>query len=54
MAWAFAGCASDHAVIASTATTIGVEVSSNPTTGVPTGVLGYRRAEFAFVATNSA
>ena len=54
MAWALAGCASDHAVIASTATTIGVEVSSNPTTGVPTGVLGYRRAEFAFVPTNRA
>ena len=51
MAWALAGCASDHAVIASTATTIGVEISSNPTTGVPTGVLGYRRAEFAFVPT---
>ena len=54
VAWALAGCASDHAVIASTATTIGVEVSSNPTTGVPTGVLGYRRAEFAFVPTNRA
>ena len=54
MAWALAGCASDHAVIASTATTIGVEVSSNPTTGMPTGVLGYRRAEFAFVPTNRA
>lgn len=53
-AWALAGCASDHAVIASTATTIGVEVSSNPTTGMPTGVLGYRRAEFAFVPTNRA
>ena len=53
-AWALAGCASDHAVIASTATTIGVEISSNPTTGVPTGVLGYRRAEFAFVPTNRA
>ena len=53
-AWALAGCASDHAVIASTATTIGVEVSSNPTTGAPTGVLGYRRAEFAFVPTNRA
>ena len=55
MAWALAGCASsDHAVIASTATTIGVEISSNPTTGAPTGVLGYRRAEFAFVPTNRA
>ena len=51
-AWALAGCASDHAVLATTATTIGVELSSNTTTGAPTGVLGYRRAEFAFVPTN--
>lgn len=39
-------------MLATTATTIGVELSSNTTTGAPTGVLGYRRAEFAFVPTN--
>lgn len=48
-----AACAnSEHAVISSTATTLGIEIGANPSNGSPTSVLGYRRAEFAFVPTN--
>lgn len=39
-------------MVASTATTIGVELGTNAGTGAPTSVLGYRRAELAFVPTN--
>jgi len=39
-------------VVASTATTIGVELSPGQGTQGISGVLGYRRAEFAYVPTN--
>ncbi len=51
--WMPAGCAANrHAVIASTGTTIGLEVSQNPTNQIPEAKLGYNRAEFAYVPTN--
>lgn len=47
------GCASQgYSVITSTATTIGVNISQQPTSGVVDATLGYKRAEFAFVPTN--
>lgn len=47
------GCANtQNSVVAATGTTIGVELGTQQGTGAPTGVLGYRRAEFAHVPTN--
>lgn len=47
------GCAAvSSSVIASTGTTIGVKLSQNPTSQTPTAVLGYKRAELAYVPTN--
>lgn len=47
------GCAStQNGVVAATGTVIGVELGTQQGTGAPTGVLGYRRAEFAHVPTN--
>lgn len=47
------GCADQgYSVLASTGTSIGVEVSQNPATQMPQGKLGYNRAELAFVPTN--
>lgn len=47
------GCTTaSSSVIAATGTTIGVELSQNQTTQTPTGVLGYKRAELAYVPTN--
>lgn len=47
------GCTSmQNSVVAATGTVIGVEVGTQQGTGAPTGVLGYRRAEFAHVPTN--
>jgi hypothetical protein len=47
------GCSgNDHAVISSTGTLIGLELSQNPTTQTPQGKLGYNRAEFAYVPSN--
>jgi hypothetical protein len=52
-AFALSGCAPNKtAVIAATGTTIGVELSQSQTTQAPMGVLGYKRAEFAYVPTN--
>lgn len=48
-----AGCATnDHYVIASTGTTIGLEISQNQATQAPQAKLGYNRAELALVPTN--
>lgn len=48
-----AGCTTQgYSVIASTATTIGVGVSQQPTSGMIDATLGYKRAEVAFVPTN--
>jgi len=41
-------------VIATTGTTIGLELSQNQSTQTPTAVLGYKRAELAYVPTNRA
>lgn len=41
-----------YSVIASTATTIGVGISQQPTNGALDATLGYKRAELAFVPTN--
>ncbi|MGD9728554.1 MAG: hypothetical protein AB7G68_20775 [Nitrospiraceae bacterium] len=47
------GCHSyTHSVIASTGTSIGVEISQNPATQVPQAKLGYQRVELAVVPTN--
>ncbi len=47
------GCAtSGGSVVAATATTIGVELSQSQATQTPTAVLGYKRAELAYVPTN--
>ena len=47
------GCTNKgYSVLASTATSIGVEISQNPATQFPQGKLGYNRAELAFVPTN--
>src|SRR5262245_16999965 len=47
------GCANQgYSVIASTATTIGVGISQQPSNGAVDATLGYKRAEFAFVPTN--
>jgi len=47
------GCANtQNSVVAATGTVIGVELGTQQGTGTPTGVLGYRRAEFAHVPTN--
>lgn len=47
------GCSTTStSVIAATGTTIGVELSQNQTTQTPTAVLGYKRAELAYVPTN--
>lgn len=48
-----AGCAEQgYSVIATTATSVGLEISQAPTTRAPQFVLGYRRAEHAFVPTD--
>jgi hypothetical protein len=48
-----AGCTNQgYSVIASTATTIGIGVSQQPTSGMIDATLGYKRAEVAFVPTN--
>lgn len=53
ISFALSGCQSmSNSVIAATGTTIGVEVSQNQATQTPMGVLGYRRAELAYVPTN--
>jgi hypothetical protein len=53
IAAALSGCASQgYSVIASTATTLGVSIAQQPANGAPDAVLGYKRAEFAFVPTN--
>jgi hypothetical protein len=44
--------ATPNSVIASTGTTIGVELSENPSSQSISGVLGYKRAELAYVPTN--
>lgn len=47
------GCANQgYSIIASTATTIGVGISQQPTSGSLDATLGYKRAELAFVPTN--
>lgn len=46
------GCATQTGVIAATGTNVGVDVSEKPQTGDVGIVLGYKRAEFAFVPTN--
>jgi hypothetical protein len=47
------GCAgTTSSIIAATGTTIGVELSQNQATQTPIGVLGYKRAELAYVPTN--
>ncbi|NOQ13845.1 MAG: hypothetical protein GQ583_05095 [Methyloprofundus sp.] len=47
------GCSgTTNSVIAATGTTIGVEISQNQTTQTPIAILGYKRAEFAYVPTN--
>ncbi len=47
------GCArTSGSVIASSGTTIGVEISQDQATQTPRAVLGYKRAEFAYVPTN--
>lgn len=47
------GCSgTSSSVIATTGTTIGVELSADAASQTPTAVLGYRRAEFAYVPTN--
>lgn len=46
------GCAARHAIIAATATNIGVEVAQNPSTSSPQAKLGYQRTEVAIVPTN--
>ena len=47
------GCTKQgYSVLASTGTSIGVEISQNPATQFPQGKLGYNRAELAFVPTN--
>ncbi|MBI3784187.1 MAG: hypothetical protein HY270_12395 [Deltaproteobacteria bacterium] len=46
------GCPSRHAIVAVTATNIGVDVSQNPTTSSPQAKLGYQRTEIAIVPTN--
>jgi len=49
----FQGCTTTgSSVIAATGTIIGVEVSQNQTTQTPMAVLGYKRAEIAYVPTN--
>jgi hypothetical protein len=45
-------CASRHAVVASTGTMIGVEISENPANATVQAKLGYNRAEIAVVPTN--
>ncbi len=47
------GCRQDrHMLVASTVTVLGIETSSQPTSGSPQGTLGYKRAELALVPTN--
>ncbi|NWF92328.1 MAG: hypothetical protein HXY46_05390 [Syntrophaceae bacterium] len=47
------GCSAiSGSVIASTGTTIGVEITQDQATQTPRAVLGYKRAEFAYVPTN--
>lgn len=46
------GCANRHAVVASTGTSIGVEVAQNPANQTPHAKLGYQRLEVAIVPTN--
>jgi osmotically-inducible protein OsmY len=51
----FCGCtAKSGYIIAATGTTIGVELSQDTMTQNPNAVLGYKRAELAYVPTNAA
>jgi len=52
--WMISSCAANqgYSVIATSATTLGVNVSQEPTSGGMSGTLGYKRGEFAFVPTN--
>ena len=47
-----ASCRVGTSVVAATGTTIGVELSQSQTSQAPTAVLGYKRAELAYVPTN--
>lgn len=50
---ALSGCAEQgYAVIATTATNIGLEISQHPATNAPQFKLGYNRAEYALVPSN--
>jgi hypothetical protein len=46
------GCATRHAVITSTGTTLGLELAENPATGLYQVKFGYARAEYAYVPSN--
>lgn len=46
------GCASRSAIVTSTGTNIGVDISQNPATNSPQAKLGYQRVEAAIVPTN--
>ena len=47
-----AGCTVEHSVIASSATSMGLEISQNPASNWPQVKMGYQRAEHAIVPTN--
>lgn len=46
------GCATRSAIVTSTGTNIGVDISQNPATNSPQAKLGYQRVETAIVPTN--
>lgn len=52
LAFLNSSCASRHAVVASTGTMIGVEISENPANATLQAKLGYNRVELAVVPTN--
>lgn len=52
LAFLNSSCASRHAVVASTGTMIGVEISENPANATVQAKLGYNRIEIAVVPTN--
>lgn len=49
---AILGCATRSAIVTSTGTNIGVDISQNPATNSPQAKLGYQRVETAIVPTN--
>jgi hypothetical protein len=49
---ALTGCATRHAVITNTGTTLGLELAENPATGLYQIKFGYARAEYAYVPSN--